>query len=173
MKQTLKIIHYLTKSGKKDRNRLSYTNMTTYSLNKNAKFDYEILETFEAGLVLTGVEVKSIRAGSVSLKGAFITIHGNDAYLINTHIPKYKYAGKLTDYEPERSRKLLLRKKEIDHLRGKTQERGLTIVPISIYTKGRHIKIEIAVCRGKKKYDKKEAIKKRDVQKEMARKMKE
>lgn len=147
--------------------------MTTYSLNKKAKFDYEVLETFEAGLMLTGQEVKSIRAGSVSLKGAFVTIHGNDAYLINTHIPKYKYAGKMPDYEPERSRKLLLKKKEIDHLRGKSQEQGLTIVPISIYTKGRRLKMEIAVCRGKKKYDKKETIKKREVQKEIARKMKE
>lgn len=147
--------------------------MPTYSLNKKAKFDYEILETFEAGLVLNGIETKSIRSGGTSLKGAFVTFHGNDALITNLHVPKYKYSGNALNYEPERSRKLLLKRKEINYLRGKSQEKGLTIVPISLYTKGRHIKAEIAVCRGKKKYDKRETIKKREVKRELSRKMKE
>lgn len=146
--------------------------MTTYAENKKARFDYEILETYEAGLVLTGQEVKSVRTGHISLKGAFITFHGHDALLTNAHISKYKYAGKAPDYEPERSRKILLKKREIDYLRGKTQEKGLTVIPLSIYTKGRHIKVEIAVCRGKKKYDKRESIKERELRVEIARKMK-
>ncbi len=141
--------------------------MTIYASNKKAKFDYEILETVEAGLVLSGMEVKSIRTGHISLKGAFVTFHNNSAFLTNVHISKYKYAGKVLNYDPERSRKLLLKKKEIDHLRGKSLERGLTIIPISVYTKGRHIKIEIAVCRGKKKYDKREDIKKQDIKRKM------
>lgn len=147
--------------------------MPTYAENKKARFDYEILETYEAGLVLAGQEVKAIRTGHISLKGAFITFHGNDAMITNAHISKYKYAGRLLDYEPERSRKILLKKREINYLRGKAQEKGLTIIPISIYTKGRHIKVEIAVCRGKKKYDKREAIKEREMRVEIARKMKE
>lgn len=147
--------------------------MTTYAINKKAKFDYEILDTLEAGVVLTGMEVKSIRTSGISLKGSYITFHKNDALLTNLHIPKYKYSGTVLNYEPERSRKLLLKKKEIDYLRGKSMEKGLTIVPISVYNKGRHIKIEIAVCKGKKQYDKRETIKKREVKKEMARKLKE
>ncbi len=147
--------------------------MPTYSVNKKAKFDYEILETFEAGLVLNGIEVKSIRTGSASLKGAFVTFHGADAFITNFHIPKYKYSGSALNYEPERSRKLLLKAKEISYLRGKSQEKGLTIVPISLYTKGRRIKVEVAVCRGKKKYDKRETIKKRELKKELGRKIKE
>lgn len=147
--------------------------MPTYATNKKAKFDYEILDTIEAGLVLTGSEVKSIRTGHLSMKGSFVTFKGDEAMLTNVHIPKYKYSGKLLNYDPERSRKLLLKKKQIDYLRGKSQEKGLTIVPISVYTKGRHIKVEIAIGRGKKKYDKRESIKKREVKKEMARKIKE
>lgn len=146
--------------------------MKPYAENKKARFDYEIIETYEAGLVLSGNEVKSIRNGNISLKGGFITLHNNDAFLINVHIPRYKYAGTLLNYDPERSRKLLLKKKEISYLRGKSQEKGLTIVPLTIYNKGRHIKIEIAVAKGKKKYDKRESVKKREMDKELQRKMK-
>mgnify|MGYP001607134158 CR=1 FL=1 len=145
--------------------------MTTYVENKKAAFDYEILEKYEAGLVLSGMEVKSIRAGHISLKGAFITFHGNNAMLTNAHIAKYKYSGKSLGYEPEKSRQILLKKRENNHLRGKMQEKGLTVIPLSVYTKGRHIKMEIAVCRGKKKYDKRESIKKREIRVEMAREL--
>lgn len=147
--------------------------MKPYADNKKARFDYEILETYEAGLVLSGNEVKSIRNSNVNLKGGFVTFHGNDAFIINVHIPRYKYAGVLPNYDPERSRKLLLKKKEISYLRGKSQEKGLTIVPLTLYNKGRHIKVEIAVARGKKKYDKRESVKKREVDREVQRKMKD
>jgi len=146
--------------------------MPTYTINKKAKFDYEILETFEAGLVLNGIEVKSIRGGGASLKGAFVTFHGENAFLTNMHVSKYKYAGNTPEYEPERSRRVLLKRREIRYLRGKSEERGLTIVPISLYTKGRRIKVEIAVCRGKKKYDKRASIKKRELKRELAQKIK-
>lgn len=147
--------------------------MPTYAVNKKAFFDYEILQKYEAGLVLSGPEVKAIRTQGVSLKSGFITFHGNNAFLTNIHIPKYKFAGNLKNYEPERSRKLLLKTKEINYLRGKSEEKGLTIVPLSLYTKGRQIKLEIAVVRGKKKYDKRETIKKRELNREIGRRMKE
>lgn len=143
-----------------------------YADNKKALFDYEILEKLEAGLVLTGQEVKSIRSKHVSLKGGFITFHGSRALLTNVHIPKYKFAGQLKNYDPERSRQLLLKDKEINYLRGKSQEKGLTIIPLSMYNKGRHIKLEIAVVRGKKKYDKRETIKKRELDREIRKKLK-
>ena len=143
--------------------------MPVYATNKKARFDYEILDTLEAGLVLTGQEVKSIRSGQAKLTGGFITFHADDAFLINVHVPRYKHAGALLDYKPDRSRKLLLKKKEIDYLRGKIQERGLTVVPLSFYTKGPHIKVEIGLGRGKKKYDKRVAIKKRDLEREIKR----
>ena len=146
--------------------------MKPYAVNKKAKFDYEILDTLEAGLVLTGGEVKSIRSGSASLKGGFITFHNDDANLINVHIPKYKYVGNTKDYEPERSRKLLLKAKEITYLKGKIQEKGLTIIPLSLYNSGRHIKLEVALVRGKKNYDKRETIKKRELNRETKRAMK-
>lgn len=146
--------------------------MSTYAVNKKAKFDYEILDTYEAGLVLFGHEVKSIKTGNISLKGSFVTIHNDDVILSNLHIPKYKYAGSVKDYDPERPRKLLLKTKEIAQLKGKISQKGLTIVPISVYNKGRHIKIEIAVAKGKKKYDKKEIIKKREIKREIDRNIK-
>lgn len=146
--------------------------MTTLSKNKKALFDYEVLQKYEAGLVLTGPEVKSIRTGSVSLSGGFITLHNQDAWLINVHIPRYKYAASIKNYEPDRSRKLLLKAKEINYLRGKSAEKGLTIVPLSLYTKGRHLKLELAVVRGKKKYDKRETVKKREIDREVSKKIK-
>lgn len=137
-----------------------------YSTNKKALFDYELLEKFEAGLVLTGQEVKAVRNRHVSLKGGFVTFHDNKAFLINVHISKYKFAGGLKNYDPERSRQLLLKQKELNYLKGKSQEKGLTIIPLSLYNKGRHIKLGIGVARGKKKYDKREAIKKRELNRE-------
>jgi len=137
--------------------------------NKKVFFDYEILEKFEAGLVLFGHEVKATKAGQISLKGAFITFHNNKAYLTNATISKYKQAGKMDDYDPIRSREILLHKKEIRYLQGKFAEKGLTIVPLSVYTKNRLVKIEIAVARGKHAFDKRESIKKKDVEREMKR----
>jgi SsrA-binding protein len=146
--------------------------MDYYAENKKARFDYEILETFEAGLILTGSEVKSVRKGSANLKGGFINFHNNSVLLSNVHIPKYKFAGNEENYDPERSRKLLLKVKEISYLRGKMLEKGLTIVPLSLYNKGRHIKLSIGLAKGKKKYDKRESIKKRDTERETRRTLK-
>jgi SsrA-binding protein len=144
----------------------------TIATNKKARFDYEILENLEAGLVLTGQEVKSAKQGQVSLKGSYVTIHENEAFLLNAHISKYKPAGPLPEYNPTHSRKLLLQKKEIDRLRGKIQEQGLTAMPLSMYISKSRVKVEIGLGRGKKKHQKKEAIKKRDTQREIQRTIK-
>jgi SsrA-binding protein len=143
--------------------------MSILAINKRANYDYEILEKYEAGLVLLGYEVKSIKTGHINLKGSFVTIKNvkgkkfPQVYLINAHIPLYKYAGTVKDYDPYRSRKLLLHKNEIKHLIGKKQERGLTLVPLKIYTKHSFVKLEFGLGRGKKKFDKREAIKKREL----------
>jgi len=144
-----------------------------YTINKKALHDYEILEKFEAGLVLTGQEVKSIRQGHINLKGAFVTLRNKpgasipDAYLTNAHISAYKSAGPLPDYNPERPRKLLLRKKELKYLLGKGQVKGLTMVPLKVYTKRSLIKLGFALVRGRKKHDKRDLIKKRDIKRKI------
>lgn len=143
--------------------------MPHLATNKKARFDYEILDTYEAGLVLTGQEVKSVRAGNVKLTGGYVTFHGDEAMLTNAHISPYKFAAKIEEYDPTRSRKLLLKHKEISYLREKLHEKGLTIVPLSLYTKGRHIKLEIGVAKGKKTFDKRESIKKRELDREVGR----
>lgn len=146
--------------------------MSVLAENKKAKFDYELLEELEAGLVLQGHEVKSVRNGGINLKGSFVSFHNGDAWLTNAHIRKYKYAGSLKDYDPTKSRKLLLSKKQIRYLQGKSQEKGLTIVPISVYTKGPRIKVAIAIGRGKKRYDKRRSIKEREQKRTVRRALK-
>jgi len=146
--------------------------MPQLAANKRALFDYQILDKFEAGIVLFGHEVKSVRANRMSLLGAYVTISRGAAWLINAHIPPFPKAGPLPDYDPNRSRKLLLHKRELDRLAGKMEQKGLTLVPISVYTKGSQIKIEFGIGRGKKQYEKRESIKKRDVEREMRRSMK-
>jgi len=152
--------------------------MPVLTINKKAKFDYELLGKYEAGLVLTGQEVKSIKTGHVDLKGAYVTLKINqktgqaEAYLINAFVPAYKLAGPLPDYDTRRSRKLLLNKRELKSLIGKTQTKGLTLVPIRVYTKHNLVKLEFAIGRGKKKVDKREAIKKRDVERRIRVRMK-
>ncbi len=143
--------------------------MPVLAVNKRANFDYEIQETYEAGLVLLGHEVKSVKTGHVSLKGSYVTLKKNsgkslpEAYLTNAHIPLYKHAAKNLSYEPTRPRKLLLKKKEIAYLIGKKDEQGLTLVPLKIYTKRSFIKLEFGVGKGRKKFDKREVIKKREL----------
>ncbi len=137
-------------------------NMTTLTINKKAKFDYEFLEKYEAGLVLFGHEVKSIKTGHISLKGAFVTVHNNELYLTNALIPLYQHAGNIKDYDPNRSRKLLVKKSEIRSLIGKKTQTGLTMIPIRVYTRRNLIKLEFALAKGKTKYDKRNAIKKRE-----------
>ncbi len=139
-------------------------------VNKKAYFDYEILEKFEVGLVLTGAETKSIRANNIKLSGGFVVFHGDTPEIINVHIPHYKFSNIPDD--PDRSRKILLKKREINYLRGKIQEKGLTIVPLSVYNKGRRIKLEIGLAKGKKQYDKRASLKKRDTDREIRRALK-
>ena len=149
--------------------------MSTYATNKRAKFDYEILNTYEAGIVLIGHEVKSIKLSHISLKGAFVTLKNiknkniPEAYLTNCHITPYKFAGKLNDYDPDKPRKLLLKKSEIRQLIGKTKEKGLTLVPIRVYNKGKLIKLEFGIGKGKKKIDKRQGIKKREIDRKLQR----
>lgn len=146
--------------------------MTTIATNKRAHFDYTILEKYEAGLELLGHEVKSIKTKHVSLKESFVTIHGNELYLTNAHIPPYIHAGIIQNYSPTRPRKLLVRKAEIKRLIGKVRTQGLTLVPIRLYTKKRLIKVEFGLGKGKKEFDKREKIKKREDDRAISRVMK-
>lgn len=140
--------------------------------NDRARYDYSILDTHEAGLVLSGQEVKSAKTGHMKLRGAHVAFHRGEAFLLGSHIAKYPKAGPLPEYDPERSRKLLLRKPELAKLRGKLEEDGLTIVPIRAYLKGGRIKIEIGVARGKKQFEKRESIKKRELDREIRNRLK-
>ena len=143
--------------------------MPTLAINKRVNYDYEIIEKYEAGLVLLGYEVKSIKTGHISLKGSYVTVkQGKDGklpelYLLNAHIPLYKCASTIKVYDPYRSRKLLVKKSEIKHLVGKKSEQGLTFVPLKIYTKRDLIKLEFGIGKGKKKHDKREDLKKKDI----------
>jgi len=143
--------------------------MTTLAVNKKAKFDYELLEKYEAGLVLFGHEVKSIKTGHISLKGAFVTVHNGELFLTNALVPLYQHAGNIKDYDPTRSRKLLVKKRELRSLIGKKTQSGLTLIPIRVYTKRNLIKLEFALAKGKSKYDKRHTIKKREVDRNIAR----
>ncbi len=143
--------------------------MATYATNKRANYDYDLLQKYEAGISLLGHEVKSIKTGHISLKGAFVAIRGNEVYLTNALIPLYTHANRNTVYEPTRSRKLLLKKSEIKSIIGKRQAEGLTLVPTRIYTKGRNIKLEFAVGKGKKKHDKRASIAKRESDRKVKR----
>lgn len=135
--------------------------------NKKAYYDYEILEKFQAGLVLTGQEVKSLRTRGISLAGTYIEIKGNEVFWVGANIPPYQPLNVDKNYDPQRKRKLLLNREEINYLSGKTKERGLTLVPLSVYTKTYKIKLEFGLARGKKKFDKRESIKKREVERKI------
>ena len=140
--------------------------------NKKVRFNYDILETFEAGMELFGFEVKSLRKHEGSLEGSHITIRGNEAFLLGATIPPYQPKNTPADYDPARNRRLLLTKKEISKLSGLESQRGLTIVPISVYNKNRKLKLEIGVARGKKKHDKRQTIKAREDKRQMERTLK-
>ena len=134
--------------------------------NRKARHDYAILDTYECGVVLTGTEVKSLRLGRASLVDGFATIDDGEIFLRNVHIPEYEQ-GSWTNHEPRRVRKLLLHKGEILRLIGKTKESGLTLVPTSLYLSGGKVKVEIALARGKKSYDKRQDMAKRDADREV------
>lgn len=146
--------------------------MTILATNKRAHFDYEIKESFEAGLVLKGYEVKSIRTGHISLKESFVTVRGSELYLTNAHIPLYQHAGIIPNYDPTGPRKILIKKAEAKHLIGKVRVQGLTLVPIKLYTKRRFIKLQFGIGKGKKEFDKREKIKKMDDKRKIDRMLK-
>jgi SsrA-binding protein len=143
-----------------------------YAENRKARFDYEIADKYEAGIELLGTEVKAVRGGRMSLEGSFIIIRGGEAFLINANIPSYQPNNAPKDYDPLRNRKLLLNKKEMRELADTEKNKSLTIVPLSVYNKGRKIKISIAVAKGKKKYDKRETIKRRESNRDIERQYK-
>ena len=136
--------------------------MNDYANNPKAGFDYKILETIEAGIVLEGHEVKSIKTGKVSIKGSYVKILNNEAFLIGATISPYQPANTPKDYDPQRSRKLLLSKKEISNLIGNSQSQRTTLVPLKLYGKKGYIKLLVGIARGKKKYDKRESLKSKD-----------
>ena len=148
---------------------------TLVAQNKKARHDYQTLDVFEAGLVLTGTEVKALRQGRASLVDAYASVSDGEAWLIGAHIPEYSQ-GTWTNHAPRRTRKLLLHKEEIERLIGKTREGGLTLVPLSLYFKDGRAKVEIALARGKKNYDKRQDLAERqaarEVQREIGRRIK-
>lgn len=145
--------------------------MKIYSENKKALFNYEVLEKYEAGIVLFGQEVKSIKTGHINLAGSYVTITGGEPFLIGVKVPPYQPNNAGSDFGEERPRKLLLNKKEIDELIGKTKQKGFSLIPLKVFDKGGRIKLEFGLARGKKKFDKKEKIKKRDVEREVNREL--
>jgi len=140
--------------------------------NKKAYYNYEILEKFEAGISLVGQEVKSLKTRGVNLAGSYVVIKNNEVFWIGAKIPAYQPKNAPSNYNPERSRKLLLRKKEIKHLIGKAKQKGLTLIPLRIYTKDGKIKLEFGIGKGLKKLDKRELIKKRGVEREIQKALK-
>ena len=140
--------------------------------NKRVGFDYQILETMEAGLELFGFEVKSLRAGHGSLKGARVVARGGEAYLVGATIPAWQTANAPKSYDPERTRRLLLSRKEINQVLGAETEKGLTIVPLSVYSKGRNLKLGLGIARGEKKEDKRHSIREREEKRRIHRTLK-
>lgn len=134
-----------------------------YASNPRSYFDYEILETIEAGIVLEGFEVKSVKTGKASIKGTHIKILNNEPYLIGAVISPYQPANTPPDYDPQRTRKLLLSRKQISALVGTSHAHGLTLIPLKLYNKKGRVKVLVGIARGKKKYDKRETIKKKDI----------
>lgn len=143
-----------------------------YSHNKKATFNYEILNKYEGGLSLLGIEVKSVKGKRANLEGSYVVVRGDEVFLVGASIPPYQVNNTPKEYDPERPRKILVTKKEIKELQGLESQKGLTLIPISLYNKGRNIKIEFAVGRGKKKADKREDIKKKEADKDIKRTLK-
>ncbi len=146
--------------------------MKTIAINKSASFEYFIEEKFEAGIVLEGTEVKSLRAGNCNLKDAFCYIRGGQVSLKNMHIAVYDKSGAFNSKDAKRDRRLLLHKSEIDRIVGKINEKGYTLVPLSIYFSGSLVKVEVALCKGKQTHDKKRTIAERDLKRDLERQLK-
>ncbi len=141
----------------------------TLADNRKALFDYEIIKKFSAGIELLGLEVKAVRDSKISLRGAFVAVRGNEAFLVGADIAPYQPKNAPLEYDALRARKLLLTKEEIEELREAEQTKGLTIVPLSVYNKGKFLKVDLAIARGKKQFDKRQAIKKRDTERDLKR----
>ncbi len=146
--------------------------MKVYAENKKATYDYEILEKYEAGLVLQGQEVKSIRTGHMQLAASYVIIRNNRPELIGAKIPAYQPNNIAEGYDAEQTRKLLLNKKELNYLAGKVKERGFSLIPLKVYDNNGRIKLEFGLAKGKKAFNKKEQIKKRDVERDIRREFK-
>lgn len=146
--------------------------MQSFITHRRARTDFEILDTYEAGMELFGFEVKAIRSSKGALEGAHVVIRGGEAYLVGASVSAHQPANTPGTYDPERTRRLLLSQKEIDTLSRKSGQKGLTIVPISVYSNGRNIKLKLAVARGKKKLDKREVLRKRDAERRIERTLK-
>jgi len=140
--------------------------------NRRARHDYHIEESIESGIVLTGSEIKSVRAGRVNLRGSYARVFNNEVFLYDAHIAPYEQSGTYFNHDPMRPRKLLLHRREIRRLIGLVRQKGLTLVPLRIYFKGRRAKVELGIARGKKLYDKREDIAKRDAQRDIERALK-
>ncbi|MEC4805402.1 MAG: SsrA-binding protein SmpB [Jaaginema sp. PMC 1079.18] len=141
--------------------------------NRKARFQYEILETYEAGISLTGTEVKSIRAGRINLQDAYGLIRGGEVWLLNAHISPYQASGQFFNHDPKRTRKLLLKRREISKLVGKLEQKGLTLVPLKMYFKGGWVKVSLGLGKGKKLYDKRETLKARQTKRDIERALKQ
>lgn len=146
--------------------------MTTYIFHRRASFDYEILDTYEAGISLLGTEVKSVRNGRGKLDGGYVVIRGKEAFLVGASIPPFQQKNVSDSFDAERPRKLLLTQKQIAELEQKSERQGLTVVPIKLYNKGSKLKLEVAVARGKKKTDKRQSIQARDTKRDIERELK-
>jgi SsrA-binding protein len=138
-----------------------------FAENRKARHDYETLETFEGGLVLSGQEVKAIREGGANLNAAHVVVSRGESWLMGAHIRPYSKASKLEGYDPDQKRKVLIHRKQLGYLAGKTQEKGLTLVPFALYPRGRQIKLSFGLCRGRKAHDKREKLKSRDLDREV------
>jgi len=146
--------------------------MKIYSENKKGTFNYDILERFEAGMILIGQEVKSIKSGRINLAGSYVVLKSEEPYLVGAKIPAWQPKNAPSDYSPERSRKLLLNRKEINYLIGKSKQKNLTMIPLKVFSKGAKIKCEFGIAKGKKIFDKRENIKKKETKREMDRELK-
>jgi SsrA-binding protein len=145
--------------------------MKVLSENRKASYDYNILEQLEAGMVLFGQEVKSIKTGHINLAGSFVTLRDNEAYLVGVNVPPYQPRNAGADYAQDRARKLLLNRKEIDMLAGRSKQKGFSLIPLQIVEKNGRVKLTFGLAQGKKKFDKKDKIKKRDVERETRREL--
>ncbi len=151
---------------------MRYSRVMSLIEHKKARLNYEVLEEFEAGLELLGSEVKSLRAGQGKLEGSHVVVRGGEAYVVGMHIPPYQPKNTDKDYDPDRSRRLLLSKKELIELSNFESQKGLTIVPLKVYNKGKNLKLLVAAAKGRKAYDKRAVLKERDTKREIERTLK-